>query len=65
MHRCPRGNFYVVATWYHEDPERDHQLRLHGGGYLNTMLLARRISRDGHDERGRPDAIRIVAIDKI
>ena len=64
MNRCPGGDFYVVATWYPTDPERYLELSLPGGGYQNTIRLARRISRDGHDGQGSPHSIRIEAIDK-
>ena len=59
MNRCPKGEFYVTATWYPTDPERYCQWNIPGGSYLETMKLVKQICRKGLDGLGQPHSISI------
>ena len=62
MNRCPRGDFYVVATWYHGDTERYCQWNIPSGSYLETMKLVKQIYTKGLDGLGRPHSISIEPV---
>ena len=59
MNRCPKGEFYVTATWYPADPVRYCQWNLPSGSYLETMRLVREIYQKGYDGLGSPHSISI------
>jgi len=63
MNRCPRGDFYVVATWHHGDPERYCQWNIPSGSYLETMKLVKKIYQNGLEFLGTPNSIEIKKLD--
>ena len=64
MNRCPQNNFYVIATWYPQDPLRYQQWNLPGGSYLQTIELTKKISKKGYNGLGPPDSISIETVIK-
>ena len=62
MHRCPQGNFYLIATWYPQDPERYQQLSLPAGSYRQVIKLAQQVYCFGYKDLVPPDSIEIEII---
>ena len=62
MSRVPRDNFYIIATWYHNDPVRYQQWNIPADSYKTVIRLTEKIYKNGLGGLGRPDSISIEKI---